>query len=179
MQRTFVKMPTIGTLETRGVLAALVAGGALLIVEMLVSLIAGAGILAPLRYAASIILREHAFAADAGFFWPLVGGLAVHIAACVVFGFVYGLVASEELPLTRKTWTKQIGIGALFGAAVWLIDFQVVARFGYHWFLATGQLLQLFLHIVAFGIPLALSYALLSQRHTPLASHGIGSPSTT
>ena len=164
--------PRLGTLELHGIYAGLIAGSSLLLMEMVVSALFWLGMDAPLRYAASVIMREHAFVASP--LLAIVAGLAVHIAASTVFGFAYGLVASAESPITRRSWLKQLGTGGLFGAAIWAVDFHLIARVGYPWFLETGLALQLVLHVLAFGVPLAMVYVLLRRR--PMAEPAIRPP---
>jgi hypothetical protein len=58
----------------------------------------------------------------------------------------------------------QLLIGGLFGIVIWLVNFQIVARVGYPWFLGTRPIVQLVLHVFAFGVPMAAFYTYLSRR---------------
>ena len=90
--------------------------------------------------------------------------LWVHLALSALLGLIYGLVNARLSPETETRWARQAGLGLLFGALVWLVNFQVVARLLYPWFLTTPQSVQLLLHALFFGLPLGLMYAAAERR---------------
>jgi hypothetical protein len=55
---------------------------------------------------------------------------------------------------------------------VWFVNFQIIARVLYPWFLGAPQFLQAVMHGLFFGLPLALIYAASERRgdaHAPAA----------
>jgi len=50
---------------------------------------------------------------------------------------------------------------------LWLIDFQLLGRLFYPWFLELPQAPHAILHALTFGLPLGLVYGLLAARRHP------------
>ncbi len=160
--------------ETDGIVAGLLAGGVMLIAALLLSALSGAGAFTPLRYAASIVMREHAFAA-----MPLiaiVAGLSVHVCASALFGHLFGLVASDHSRFVRDNRRDNPSLMSLLGATaglgIWAIDIQLMGRMFYPWFLAY-PLSVLLLHVVAFGIVLGVVFRWLRNRRAFLGQEPI------
>lgn len=119
--------------------------------------------LMPLRMFASVVLGQAALETVSTGTALLVGSV-VHLVLSALFGVVYGLVNSRLSAETRTGWARQAGIGLLFGVLIWLVNFQVIARAFYPWFLTTPQFLQMLMHAVFFGLPLGLMYAAAERR---------------
>jgi hypothetical protein len=151
----------VGMLESEGLLASLVAGFTFGTVEMLGSAITGKGVLWPVQAAASIIMRDQAFHASA-LAIPL--GLIIHFSLVTTYGFLYGLMSSDARLATRLNPRREAGLGALYGATIWLVNFQLVARWFYPWLYETAPLGQFLLHVVAFGVVLALLFRRKERR---------------
>jgi cytochrome bd-type quinol oxidase subunit 2 len=157
----------VGDFELEGIYAGLWAGGLLLLCEMIVAgaVVPNGGFPTPLVLAASLIMGSHAF--DAPLILAMLTGLVVHVGMSAGVGFLFGLVATEERIKTRHRRKAQLLIGTLFGTAIWLVNFVVVARLFYasiaHW---TSLWVQLALHVVAFGAPLGLIFAYLEDRRS-------------
>src|SRR5262245_47143997 len=132
LSKTRTDWQSIGRLEMDGIYASLIAGCILLFMEMLVAALFGGGFYTPLVYAASVVMRDRAFSAMP--LIPMIAGVSVHVAACAVFGFLFGLVASEESYRVRERWGLQLAVGAVYGGLIWLINFQVIARYALPWF---------------------------------------------
>lgn len=119
--------------------------------------------LMPLRMFASVLLGHGAM--EPG---PLgsvvVLGTVVHLALSASFGLIYGFINGRFSPETETRWGRQVGLGLLFGAMIWLVNFQIIARILYPWFLMTPQFLQMAMHAMFFGLPLALMYAAAERR---------------
>jgi hypothetical protein len=94
----------------------------------------------------------------------LVVGIIAHLTLSGIYGLAYGVVNAMFSPRTETSWGRQMAIGVVFGAALWLVNFQIIARIVYPWFLDAPQALQLLMHAVAFGLPLALMYAGAERR---------------
>lgn len=143
----------------------LLAGAALLVAEVLAALVAGAPPTLPLRLVASVALGSPAVEGPPAV-GLLVAGTFVHLALSGLFGWVYGAAQRIARPATRASLARQALGGALFGLALWLLNFQVVARAAYPWLLAPSQVVQALLHALVFGAPLGLLFA-ASARAAP------------
>jgi hypothetical protein len=125
------------------------------IAEMLGSAVLRSDPLWPIQAAASLIMHEQAFdARSVAIAIPI--GLMIHFSLVVTYGFVYGLASSDARLATRLDARREVVGGALFGAGIWLLNFQLVARAFYPWLFATNQLMQVVTHAVGFGVVLAL-----------------------
>lgn len=163
--------------ETDGMVAGLVAGIVMLVTAMLGSAMTGGAmttgqrVLAPLRYPASIIMREHAMEARAPAYVIVVMGLAVHVSASVLFGHLFGLISSDKPGLVHDDWPHDpvvsLLLGAMAGGLIWLVDIQLLARLFYPW-MAVSAGTSLLFHVFAFGAPLGLTFMWLRHRRTRL-----------
>lgn len=144
-----------GQLDIRsGATKGLAAGAIFAVLQMLLALLAGESLLAPWRMAASVVLGGEGLT-TMGVAAFLIGFL-IHFSLAALFGTVYGLIMNKADNRTRVSLGREAGLGILFGLALWLLNFQVLARLLYPWFLATPQFVQALLHALAFGLPLAL-----------------------
>lgn len=145
----------VGQGMTYGLIAGLVFGA----VELIGSAAMDNPALMPVRLSASVLLGREAFSEAVWRGWFVAVGLGVHFALSALFGLLYGVIESRLGVEGRTSWGRQSVVGLLFGAAVWLVDVQIIARLFYPWFLEAPQLLRLALHAVTFGLPLGLMFA--------------------
>jgi hypothetical protein len=140
----------------------LIAGAIFVVAWMLASVVSGQSAMGPFRMAASMVAGSGAMDFGAGSAF-IVGGI-VGLVLSAIFGVIYGLI-NARLPLDTHTNTgAQAVLGLVFGAAVWLLMIQIIARIAWPWFLEANQLLQFILHTVFFGLPLGLMYAAAERR---------------
>ena len=153
----------VGRIEAETVISGIVAGAIMAGLEMVISLVGGHHIFLPFRYAASVVMSQHAF--DAG--WPVVillGGI-VHFSIATMYAFAFG-VFNTQVPWRSRIWGAREGLlGMAFATFIWLLDFQVIARSFYPWMLDHSQVMQWWLHVVGFGFPLGLLFA--AREKTP------------
>ena len=84
-------------------------------------------------------------------------GLAVHLVVAGALGVAYGLLVSRLGTRRRDSFASQFLYGALFGAAVWVVNYQLLSRVLFPAMRAADPVrpaLQLVLHVIAFGVPL-------------------------
>jgi hypothetical protein len=118
----------------------------------------------PIRMFASTLLGQRAMSTtDLG--TVLVVGLLAHFALSAIFGLVYGALEARMSAEGRTSWGRQAAVGLLFGLGLWMVNFQLIARILYPWFLGTPQFLQAMMHAVFFGLPLGLLFAAAERRH--------------
>lgn len=148
-----------------------VAGIIFAIVEVLGAAMMGNPPLMPFRMFASVLLGQGAMETmSAG--GAFVVGTVVHLVLSAAFGAVYGLVNSRLAAETQTSRGRQVGIGLAFGVILWLVNFHIIARILYPWFLMTPQFLQMMMHAVFFGLPLGLLYAGAERRVRTLRPAG-------
>lgn len=154
-----------------GIVFGLVAGLILGVAEIIAASAAGLRPLLPLRMASSIFIGQEALTTTTTLATAVIVGIIVHFVLSALFGAIYGLVNATFTPKTETDYARQTGLGLLFGAALWLVNFQIIARGAYPWFLETSQWLQLLMHAVFFGLPVALMYALAERRVQLTGTH--------
>ena len=124
--------------------------------------------LQPLRFAAALFLGDRIDETDTEIGSVVAIGLAVHLPLSVFYGLLYfwihRLWSGHEMPPPGRRALS----GALFGLVVWLLDFHLFAPLLRPWLVHGPALIEAFLHVVLFGIPLALLIG-VSERRAGLA----------
>jgi hypothetical protein len=138
--------------------AGLVAGVAMLSVQVATAVIAGDPPLCPLRLSASVFIGEGALSTTNAATALLVGAIG-HFALAAVFGMIYGIFSSALTRPMRSWPQRQAIVGTLYGVLIWIVNLQVLARLASPWLLDTSQSVQLATHALAYGLPLGLIYA--------------------
>ena len=126
--------------------------------------------LMPIRMFASTVLGQAALMQTAAG-TAVVVGLLAHFALSAIYGVIYGAINGTFSANTETSYGRQTGLGLLFGMALWMVNFQIIARLIYPWFLDAPQFLQMAMHAMFFGLPLGLMYAAAERR-----AHHIGRP---
>lgn len=141
----------------------IIAGVIFAIVEIAGAAMMGNPPLMPLRMFASVVLGQAALATVSLGVAVLVGTIA-HLVLSALFGLIYVALNRRLSPAAQASRGSQSLMGLVFGAAVWLVNFQIIARILYPWFLGTPQFLQFMMHALFFGLPLGLLYARSERR---------------
>ncbi|MBL9021249.1 MAG: hypothetical protein JNL21_03570 [Myxococcales bacterium] len=150
-----------------GAAAGLVAGVLFAIAQVLLAAVAGRPPTFVFRLVASVLLGRAAFDTTT-LSGAIVVGTVVHLALSAFYGFVYGSLTAGLSDATQISSSRQAALGLGFGALVWLLNLEGIARLAYPWFLGTPQLVELALHAAFFGLPLGLLYA-SAERRVPAA----------
>lgn len=158
----------IDALITRGVAAGLAGGLVFILVNMFAAQSAGKPPIAPF-VAISTLLRF----SDMPITEPMSAvptevalGIVVHLFNSVLFGVVFALIA----PLLRSSALLVLG-GLGYGLALYLVNFQVIGRLFFPWFVdprGPNQLVELIVHPLAYGlvlVPFFLSVAHGRRNH--------------
>lgn len=103
----------------------------------------------------------------------LVMGSVIHFSLSALFGLIYGLICSALSADLQTSWAKQAAIGVGYGAVLWLMNFQLIARWRFPWLLDRPQFMILLVHALAFGLPLALMYVASERRAHHLPTGGL------
>jgi hypothetical protein len=137
----------------QGAIGGVVAGIVFAAFEMIVSaaMMGAEASFMPLRMIGAILLGSAAL--DPGYSLLAAGaaGLLVHVVLAVIYGAVFALVLGG----VRSAWID-VGIGAAYGLALWLLNFYVIAPVAFPWFLDANPVVQFLAHTFFFGGVLGL-----------------------
>lgn len=117
-----VERRDVDTVVVHGALAGLLAGLALGVSSVVASLVLQGSALLPFEFAAAFIVGPSAFGSGLPAPTAILLGLAIHFSLSAVFGIVFVGALSLSYQLSARAWLLII-YGALFGFAVWEIDF--------------------------------------------------------
>ncbi len=131
--------------------------------EIALSAAMGASPFLPLRMFASVLLGVQALT-NVSLGIALVAGISVHLVLSGFYGALYGLLNTTLQPEVQKGYGPQVAMGVVFGIGLWLINFQIIARLIYPWYLELPQGIQASLHAVTYGAPLGALFARAALR---------------
>ena len=152
-----IKQTKRGVME--GVGFGLIAGVIFAAVEIIAAAILGNQPMMPVRLFASVLLGPSALQ-SAPLDTAVVVGYGMHLTLSAFYGLVYGVANALLLsPTTERSLGRQAELGLFYGLAIWLVNYQLIARMFYPWFLEPPQFLHMAMHALCFGLPLALMYA--------------------
>lgn len=147
------------SLVARGACAGLVGGLVFGVMEIVAAAAMDQPPVMPVRMFASVLLGRDALTTSSlGAIWAV--GVAAHFAIAALWGLLFAGVARSLSPQARASVGGEAVLGLVWGTLVWLLNFHVIARIAYPWFLDTPQGLQWLLHALFYGLPVGLSYAL-------------------
>ena len=151
-----------------GVYAGLIAGVVFLILEMgMVWLFMGESPWAPPRMIAAIVLGEGVLPMPPD--KPATFSLGIVMTAMIihfVLSIIYGLIGAA-IVANRMGYAAAIGLGALAGLVIYLINFYPVAAAMFPWFAMARNWISIFAHIV-FGVIVGAAYVGLRR---PASAH--------
>jgi len=141
--------------------AGLFAGAVFAIMLVAAAAMNGQSPFLPLGMFASLLMGEGALHTLSSL--PMVVGTLVTITLSMIFGAIYGLLTGFLSPRTRADWAVEAVAGLGFGAALWLINFQVFARLLFPWLASGPQLVLVVAHTLFYGVPLGLIQAAITE----------------
>ncbi len=157
--------PATGRWVIAGLVRGIIAGIVFAMFEMIVAAIMGQGFFAPLMMIGAIVLGQGALPMPK----PTIGlstivlvGIAVHMVLSMVYGVVFGAFASSVGFLRNNRWAL-IGVATVFGFALWIVNFYVVAPIAFPWFGMANPVVQFLAHTFFFGTALGLLLASRSE----------------
>ncbi len=155
---------TLGRAAAEGVPLGAIAGIVYAAANVAAMVLLGNSPLLPLRRFASVLLGP-AELTDARPGTPIIAGILVHLVLSAIFGLGYGLFSVRFMPRERRVRaSRSLPLGLLYGALLWIVNYQIAARLWYPWFLEANQVLELALHVFFFGAPLALLHTMADRR---------------
>jgi hypothetical protein len=150
----------------------LIAGVIYLAAEMTDAAARGASPLAPLRWAASVVMGFHALDSYLG--TTYLAGLTVHLALSALLGLGYGQIEARLPPYERRLRGVELGIGAVYGAGIWFVTVEMIASRLYPWFADLPPLGSLLLMTLFFGAPLGVMFAATERRMRLVVHPSVG-----
>jgi hypothetical protein len=145
----------------RGAIAGIVAGLVFAAFEMVVSaFMMGAGaFFMPLRMIGAIALGPETLEPSYSLLTASFAGVIVHMILSVIYGLIFGAIATVlGGPMAF------VGIGTVFGFALWLINFYLIAPFAFPWFQEANPIVQFIAHTFVFGTVLGYFLWKLHER---------------
>lgn len=159
-------IPDIGAVLTRGAVAGLAGGLLFALANMWHAESQGKPIVAPFA-AISTIFRGSDMPVMMS---PpdIIAGLVTHLGLSLLFGMVFAVVVwllrlSSKPPLL-------LAVGLAYGLLLYVVNFQVVARLAFPWFVnpnGPNQIFELWIHPVAYGlvlVPFFLGFRISTRR---------------
>lgn len=142
-----------------GLTAGVIAGGAMLVSEMVIAGILGASALSPIRLSSSIVLGPAALSGT----YPLVTALAVGIGAHLLLSVLFGTIAFQALALVGRrnapAWAL-LAFGLAYGGLLWAVNFLAIGTFALRQFSAVDLLWNGAVpHVLFFGLVLGICAA--------------------
>jgi uncharacterized membrane protein YagU involved in acid resistance len=143
-----------------GVWAGLIAGVVFMMMEMLlVWLVQGQSPWGPPRMIAAMIMGEEVLPPPATFsFGIMMVAMMIHF----MFSIIYGLIGAWIVH--RFDMLAALGIGAVLGFAIYVVNFHIVVPAMFSWFVGARGGISILSHVV-FGMALTGSYVALRHRH--------------
>lgn len=126
------------------------------------SIASGDGATVPLHFTASVVLGPSTLTTSA-LDYLFIGSL-VNIAISALGGWLYASVVARLPASLTDTWPRIIVMGLLFGAALYLVNLQLVARVALPWMLEAHQLDWFAANTFVFGPVLAVMYEIGVRR---------------
>lgn len=100
----------------------------------------------PLRMIGAILLGPGALEASYSIWAAGAAGLVVHVILAVIYGVIFTMILGG---LRSATW--DVVLGGLYGFALWIINFYLIAPQAYPWFLDASPVIQFIAHTFFFG----------------------------
>lgn len=140
---------------TEGLISGLIAGAVFAMAEVIVAAVMGMSPLMPFRMFASVVFGRGALDGMSIGLAFVLGGI-VHFVLSSVYGMIYGWFTNRLSSENRASWARQGAIGVVYGIVLWVVNFQIIARLAYPWFLEANQVLQALVHALFYGLPVGL-----------------------
>jgi uncharacterized membrane protein YagU involved in acid resistance len=131
----------------RGILAGVVGGAIFAVITMWFTASTGAGAVTPLKMIATILQGDDAFPRDAS----SILGATLHMVLSVAYGIVFAVVVAA----IRASAGVIALLGLLYGAAIFVVNFLVLAPLWFTTFQAANKPFELAIHLV-FGAVLTV-----------------------
>lgn len=133
-----------------GAVFGFVAGITMAMFEMIFAAAMGMSALAPLRMIAGIALGADVAAGAGSTATAVIVGMLVHFALSALYGTVFAALVSF-IPNLRSSKSGIAAFASVFGLALWLVNFYVIAPALFPWFTEANPLAQFIGHTFFYG----------------------------
>ena len=138
--------------------------------EMIASWAMDDGFWMPLRMIGAIVLGDGALEASYSLAGAAVVGAVLHMVLSAVFGAVFGALVASVSAL-RASRSVLVIAASLYGLALWLVNFYVIASVAFEWFQDANAVVQFFAHTFFFGTLLGVVLAPRLMGGAPVPRH--------
>jgi hypothetical protein len=159
--QTPTSAPLFGRLLRTGAAAGVLAGIVFVIMLVVSAAMNEQNPFAPLGMFASLLLGRQAFTAPSSD--ALLVGTLVTVFLSTLYGTVFAFLNLRLSESRRIDWGFQAVLGGAYGAVLWLVNFQGFSRLLFPWLADAPQLVLLVSHVLFFGLPLGLLYAIFER----------------
>jgi hypothetical protein len=137
-----------------GVWAGLIAGAVFMMAEMLMVMVfMGQSPWGPPRMIAAMVMGKDVLPPPAAFdMGIMMTAMMIHFPLSIVYGLIVGWIVH------RMSSTSAVLIGAIFGVAIYFINFFLIAPVAFPWFTMAQNWVSLVAHLI-YGLALGMSYA--------------------
>jgi hypothetical protein len=142
-----------------GAVSGLLAGGVMVLLSPLLSLLTGIGIWEPPKLIAATVLGPSAIAEPGFVIGPVLIGTLLHFVTAVVLGTIFGIVFHRLLHLTTSFGLPAM-IGLCYGLLIFIIAFFVILPYA-NPTLRDSDMVPVLVQNIVFGIFLGLFYTLV------------------
>lgn len=142
-----------------GALGGLIAGGSLAAGQLMAAAFSGVPPGTPWQLWSSLILGQDALVGGLNL-GRFVLGFLLNFGLSTLFGTLFGLVVAAISRPIRNDLGVQLTGGVLYGIALWALNYQIIGRLFFPWFAQLNAGVQLVLHALFYGLPLATWMAL-------------------
>jgi hypothetical protein len=150
-------------LWVHGFVGGIVAGTVFAVAQIVASVGSGEDPVTPIRMFASLALGAPALDPRMPIGAAVAVGLAVHYALSCAWGGLYSTLMGTLWRRGRMRLGVESLAGMAFGSMIWLVNFHVIGRLIFPWFLETPQFQQWVIHALFYGLPLGVTLTALER----------------
>jgi uncharacterized membrane protein YagU involved in acid resistance len=172
-QKTIEQKPKV-RLFWQGVAGGIISGIIFAMAEMILNVLMGKPFFGPLRLIGSIVLGQQALAPTYPLASAAVVGLIVHMIMSMIFGliFIYLLAAVRQV---QASTGRLLVYGSLFGLALWVVNFLILAPVLFPQFIMVNQFWNgFFAHTFFFGTMIGGYASIVKPKHEVAETQGEG-----
>lgn len=134
-----VQRQATGKLLQHGIVGGIVAGIVFAIVDMILAVVLmGAPFVAPLQMIGAIVLGPQAMDLTYPLGTAVITGALVHLVLSSIFGVIFVYLLAFTRQLNASTGVLLL-YGSLFGLALWVVNFLIIAPIAFPWFAMIDQ----------------------------------------
>ncbi|MBI2953735.1 MAG: hypothetical protein HYY30_05435 [Chloroflexi bacterium] len=154
-----VEQRQTGSLLLHGVVGGIIAGLVFALFEMVVAMVMGISFFDPLRLIGSMVLGVEALDPTYPLATAAIVGAVIHLILSAIYGVIFVYLLAYTSQLTSSTGLLLL-YGSLFGLALWIVNFLIIAPFVWPQFTMVDQFWMGFVaHTFFFGTVLGGYFA--------------------